>query len=197
MDEMDFKNRLSWRTISREPVYKGPIFDIHGVRRESSDGRSGLFIEVVAPLWATIVPWFRDSSGTPCFLMVRQYRHGSDSITIEFPAGMVDKGEDPKEAAIRELREETGCVPQGEVVELGSVSPNSAFMNNRVSFFFVEGVREVAGQSLDTHEQIDILRVPVQEVLDCMGTGVFDNGIMMMAQAFFLRHAQKHPELLS
>jgi len=197
MDDMDVKNRLQWKTVSRKPLYKGPIFDVHGVQRESSDGRSGLFIEVAAPLWATVVPWLRDSSGVPCFLMVRQYRHGSDSVTIEFPAGMVDQGEDPKEAAIRELHEETGCVPEGEVVELGSVSPNSAFMNNRVSFFFVQGVRKVAGQSLDTHEQIDVLTVPVQEVLGCMGTGVYDNGIMMIAQAFFLRYVQKHPELIS
>jgi len=197
MDDMDVNNRLQWKTVSRKPLYQGPIFDVHGVQRESSDGRSGLFIEVAAPLWATVVPWFRDSSGMPCFLMVRQYRHGSDSVTIEFPAGMVDQGEDPKEAAIRELYEETGCVSEGEVVELGSVSPNSAFMNNRVSFFFAQGVRKVAGQFLDTHEQIDVLTVPVQEVLDCMGTGVYDNGIMMIAQAFFLRYAQKHPELVS
>jgi len=197
MDDTDVKNRLLWKTVSRKSLFKGPIFDVHGVRRESSDGRSGLFIEVAAPLWATVVPWFRDSSGVPCFLMVRQYRHGSDSVTIEFPAGMVDKDEDPKDAALRELCEETGCIPEGEVVELGSVSPNSAFMNNRVSFFLVEGVRKVTGQSLDTHEQIDILSVPVQEVLDSMGTGVFDNGIMMIAQAFFLRYAQKHPELIA
>jgi len=196
VDDMDVYNRLLWKTISRKPLFEGPIFDIHGVQRESSDGRSGLFIEVDAPQWATIVPWLRDSSGIPCFLMVRQYRHGSDSVTIEFPAGMVDEGETPQEAAVRELLEETGRIPEDEVVELGSVSPNSAFMNNRVSFFFVKGVREVTGQALDTHEQIDILTVPVQEVLDSMGTGVYDNGIMMIAHAFFLRYAQKHPGLM-
>jgi ADP-ribose pyrophosphatase len=194
---MDDESRLLWKTISRKPLYKGPIFDIHGVRRESSDGRSGLFIEVDAPMWATVIPWFRNAAGTPCFFMVRQYRHGSDSVTIEFPAGLVEQGEDPKVAALRELLEETGCIPDGEVVELGCVSPNSAFMNNRVSFFFVEGVRKTSGQSLDIHEQIDILIVPVREVLDSMGTGVFDNGIMMIAQAFFLRYSKNRPELIS
>jgi len=50
---------------------------------------------------------------------------------------------------------------------------------------------------LDPNEQLDILTVPVQEVLDSMGTGVYDNGIMMIAQAFFLRFAQNRPDLLS
>ena len=189
--------RLTWQTVERTQIYDGPIFDIRTVRRSSTDGREGDFIEINAPLWATVIPWFRNEHGVPCFIMVRQYRHGSDSVTIEFPAGTVDAGEEPKEAALRELLEETGCVPAGQICELGSVSPNPAFMNNRVWFFFVEGVKKVASQQLDANEQLDILTIPVQQVLDSMGTGVYDNGIMMIAQAFFLRYAQGRPELLS
>ncbi|MDD2297726.1 MAG: NUDIX hydrolase [Sphaerochaetaceae bacterium] len=188
---------LTWKTVAREKVFVGPIFDIRKVKRESTDGRKGEFIEINAPKWATIIPWFRNKDGQPCFIMVRQYRHGSDSVTIEFPAGTVDEGEEPQEAALRELREETGYLPVGAVTELGTVSPNSAFMNNRVWFFLVEGVRYEGDQVLDTNEQLDILTVPVQEVLDSMGTGVYDNGIMMIAQAFFLRFAQNRPDLLS
>lgn len=193
---MDDKTRLTWRTLDRKQVYAGPIFDIRKVTRESSDGRIGDFIEIDAPKWATVIPWYRNDAGVPHFLMVRQYRHGSDSVTIEFPAGTVDRGEEPLAAALRELREETGCIPAAEVVELGSVSPNPAFMNNRVWFFLVEGVIPVGNQEFDPHEQLDILHIPVCEVIDAMGTGVYDNGIMMIAQAFFLRHAQKHPELM-
>ena len=194
---MDDKTRLTWRTLGREKVYASPIFDIRKVRRESSDGKKGDFIEIDAPKWATVIPWFRNEAGLPCFLMVRQYRHGSDSVTIEFPAGTVDRNEDPKDAALRELREETGYIPTGEVVGIGSVSPNPAFMNNRVWFYFIEGVERVGDQHLDAHEQLDILTIPVQEVLDSMGTEAYDNGIMMIAQAFFLRFAQNRPDLLN
>lgn len=192
----DKTRRLAWRTVRRERVYSSPIFDVSRVRRESTDGRAGDFIEIDAPKWATVVPWFRDERGIPCFLMVRQYRHGSDSVTIEFPAGTVDEQEDPHDAALRELKEETGCIPMRDLVQLGSVSPNPAFMNNRVWFFFAEGLRKIGEQELDIHEQLDVLEVPVTEVLDAMGTGAYDNGIMMIAQAFFLRYARSRPDLL-
>jgi len=128
--------------------------------------------------------------------MVRQYRHGSDSITIEFPAGTVDQDEEVQTAALRELREETGYIPTGKVHQIGNISPNPAFMNNRVWFFLVEGVKKVGGQQLDRNEQLDILEVPVQAVVDSMGSGLYDNGIMMIAQAYFLRFAQNRRDLL-
>ena len=193
---MDDKKRLTWRTVARKSVFEGPIFDVLSVQRASTDGRVGTFIEIDAPKWATIIPWFRDSKGVPHFVMVRQYRHGSDSVTIEFPAGTVDEDEDPKIAALRELREETGYEPLGEVFEIGCVSPNPAFMNNRVWFFFAEGLRKVGEQELDVNEQLDILTIPVRTVLDSMGTGLYDNGIMMIAQAYFERLAKKRPDLL-
>jgi len=189
--------RLTWKTLARKTVFQGPIFNVGTVQRESTDGRIGDFIEIDAPLWATVIPWYRDAGGTPCFLMVCQYRHGSGSVTIEFPAGTVDSGETPEHAARRELLEETGCQSDREIVLLGSVNPNPAFMNNRVSFYFAEGLIRTGSQQLDPNEQLDILCVPVKEVLENMGTGVYDSGIMMIAQAFFLRYAQQRPGLLS
>jgi hypothetical protein len=69
-------------------------------------------------------------------------------------------------------------------------------MNNRVWFFFAEGLRKVGEQELDVNEQLDILTIPVRTVLDSMGTGLYDNGIMMIAQAYFERLAKKRPDLL-
>lgn len=193
---MKDEQHLLWQTLDRQLVLTTPIFTINTVRRASTDGRQGSFIEIDAPMWATIIPWYRDDEGSARFLMVRQYRHGSNSVTIEFPAGTVDKGESPKEAAVRELLEETGCKPEGEIIELGTISPNPAFMNNRVTIFLAKGIRHVADQSLDANEQLDILSIPVTHVLDSMGTGSYDNGVMMIAQAYFLRYAKHDPDLL-
>ncbi len=186
---------LHWTTESDERVWKGPIFDIHSVQRTSTDGRSGTFVSVESPDWITVVPWFVDADGVPRFIMEQQYRHGSDSVTREFPAGLVEPGEDPAQAALRELLEETGC-HAGKLTLLGNVSPNSAFMDNRSSFFLAEDLSRSGVQELDANEQLDVLTVPVSEVVREMGNGLYDNGIMMMALGFFLRESMSRRELL-
>lgn len=188
-------DHLVWKSGERRRVFKGPIFDVHTVQRTASDGRSSSFIEVDAPTWVTVIPWFRSSEGVPMFVMVKQYRHGSDTVTCEFPAGVVEAGEEPEAAGLRELGEECGI--SGErVTKLGDVSPNSAFMNNRAHFYLVEDVRHTREQSLDENEQLEVLSLPVSTVVEQMGTGIYDNGIMMIALGFFMRLAARRPELL-
>ena len=189
-------SHLLWKSGTRERVFKGPIFDVCTVVRTSTDGRSSTFIEVDSPNWVTVLPWYRREDGKPMFVMVDQFRHGSSTVTREFPAGVIEKDEDPLLAALRELIEETG-LEADKTHLLGNVSPNSAFMNNRTNFYLVEGVRLVASQNLDANEQLDAFSVPVEEVIASMGTGIYDNGIMMMALGFFLREAHKRPELVT
>ena len=184
---MNDGSHLNWDTHEEKKVYEGPIFDVLEVQRTSQDGRSGAFIALDAPEWVTVVPWYRNSDGVPYFKMVRQYRHGSEKVTIEFPAGTVDKGENVMVAGKRELIEETGCTPTSDLVLLGSISPNPAFMNNRVWFYLAKDLECVKEQHLDANEQVDILDIPVKEVLTQMGHGEYDNGIMMIAQGFFIR----------
>ncbi|WP_320128337.1 NUDIX hydrolase [uncultured Sphaerochaeta sp.] len=185
---------LVWKSGERERVYKGPIFDVCSIVRTSSDGRTSRFVEVDSPDWVTVIPWYRAENGKPMFVMVQQFRHGSSSVTREFPAGVIEHGEDPQVAGLRELKEETGLVSD-PLTALGNVSPNSAFMNNRTHFYLAEGLSLVADQSLDPNEQLDVLSVSVDEVIASMGTGLYDNGIMMIALGFFLREAKKRPFL--
>ena len=129
------------------------------------------------------------------FVMVDQFRHGSATVTREFPAGVVDEGEEPQEAGIRELLEETGLVGS-KVTLLGDINPNPAFMNNRAYFYLIEDVTSKTQQSLDENEQMDVLSVPVKDVIEQMGTGIYDNGIMMIALGFFMREAKKRSSLI-
>ena len=99
---------LQWKELSRRQVASCPIFDLFAAERVSSSGQKGEFWILDAPDWVNIVPVLLQAEGGPRFLMVRQYRHGADMITTEFPAGLVERGEDPAAAAARELIEETG-----------------------------------------------------------------------------------------
>ena len=185
---------LMWKTESRERIFSCVLFDIEKDRRSSSDGRSGDFISVLSKDWIVAIPWFRNKDGVACFLMEDQFRHGSETVVREFPAGLVEKGEEHEAAARRELLEETGF--RGDFHLLGTVNPNSAFMANSQSFFFVDNLEKIAGQSLDENEQIKIVEVPVKEAIENMGKGIYSNGIMMGALGFFLRYSMDHPEYL-
>lgn len=191
--------RLIWETTSRNRVYETPIFGVNRVHRKSQDGREGDFVEIDSPQWVNVVPYFVGSDGVPRFIMERQFRHGSDSVTLEFPAGLVEKGESPRDAGLRELEEETGLVAHSFKF-IGSVCPNSAFMNNEANFFLAEDLELVHSEEtrkLDANESIDIISIPVAEVLDKLGTDEMDNGIMLMSGFFFLREAKKRGLALS
>ena len=168
------------------------VVDGYLADRTGPEGRKGRFVWLDSPDWVVIIPWLL-VDGIPHFIMEEQFRHGTATVTREFPAGLVEKGEKAAAAAEREMMEETGMA--GDFTELGTVCPNNAFMTNRQSFFLVTGLEKKAGQSLDPDETIDIVEVPVEEAIRDMGTGIYDNGIMMMAIGFFLRYAEQHPEL--
>lgn len=178
---------LLWQTTARQDgVFTCPILSLGTCDRTGPGGRSGRFVVMHAPDWVTLIPVFRGTDGVMRFVIERQYRHGIDRVSLEFPAGLVDKGETPEQAARRELLEETGLVCSTCTL-LGTVAPNSAFMDNRCSFFLMEGLEKVAGQNLDATEQIEILTMTETDAISLIGKGQFDNGMMACALGFYLR----------
>src|SRR6056297_870490 len=189
--------QLMWNESSRKTLLESPIFSVRSIHRHSSDGREGDFICLDAPDWVTVVPLLsgeqrddHDGDQGPQFIMVEQFRHGSGKVTFEFPAGPIDPGEEPQRAAERELLEETGYTA-GSLVALGNVSPNPAFMNNRVHVFLANDLVWHKEQELDENEQIHTHLEPVDKVRQQMGTGAYDNGVMVIALQFFSRYKQK------
>src|SRR6476469_5123856 len=82
------------------------------------------------PDWCNIIPVRKDGR----IVMVRQFRFGAWQPSLEIPGGIVDPGEDPQTAAVRELAEETGYRP-ARVIALGHVHPNPALQPNRCHSF--------------------------------------------------------------
>jgi 8-oxo-dGTP pyrophosphatase MutT (NUDIX family) len=111
---------------------------------------------------------------------VEQYRHGTQSITLEIPGGMVDPGEDMTVAGVRELREETGFI--GDNAELiGVVEPNPAFQNNRCGTLLVRGVRQVAAQDLDPNEEIRVRLEPLERIPELIRSGAITHSLVVAA----------------
>lgn len=175
----------SWKVLDKKKSGSFHIFDVNLVNKEQSDGKKATFVEIDAPEWATIIPYFIEDN-KEYFLMEKQYRHGENKMTYEFPAGTVERGEDPLFAAKREFAEETGYI-DGQFKLLARLCPNSAFMNNYLNIYLVEGFKEKQEVKWDEFESIELFKVPVEDVINDMGSGFYSNGIMSIASFYFLK----------
>ncbi len=180
-------SHLVWENLDSEIRYDAGIFRLRSVRRRSPEGKHAPFVSVDAPDWVTIIPELAgDGGGMPSFLIVRQYRHGTEKVGLEFPAGVIDPGENPAQAAARELLEETGFIAS-ELREIGSVSPNPAFMTNRTFTYLARGLEKVAELNLDEHEILDVHKVVFSDLEMMLGQAPYDSAITLQAWFFYLR----------
>lgn len=184
MTEQD--RRLVWTETAAGEERDYGIFRTCISEMKAPDGREGNFVRIKVPDWIYIVAVVRDDSGRDCFLMVRQYRHGTGRITTEFPAGTVEPGEDPMETAFRELKEETGYEAE-KMTLIGSVNTHCAMMNNTCHTFFAEGLRKTSGQDLDYDETIDVVLVPVEEAEKGFGSGELTEAMCISAHYWYIK----------
>jgi ADP-ribose pyrophosphatase len=103
--------------------------------------------------------------------LVRQYRPAVEDFTLEFPAGMVEAGEDPASTACRELLEETGF-PARTVHPLGANKTDAGRLSNRVHSFLIETAAQVP--DFKPEEGITMRMVTPSELLDLVRSGEFD-----------------------
>lgn len=118
------------------------------------------FVVIDCCNWVNIVAITPDQK----IVMVEQYRHGSNTVELEIPGGMIDAEDaSPVAAGTRELREETGY--EGERARLlGEIFPNPAIMNNVCYTVLVENCRLVHPVEFDSGEDLITRLVPIAEI---------------------------------
>jgi 8-oxo-dGTP pyrophosphatase MutT (NUDIX family) len=135
--------------------------------------------------WAIIIPELETERGKE-FVMVRQWRHGAQELSLEFPGGVLEKGESPEAGAARELREETGYCA-GKIRKLGVFNPNPAIMSNRLHIFLAQNLSAPSGQKLDEDEYVEVEIVAYNKVLNSLGKPPFIHALMGAAMTLYLQ----------
>jgi 8-oxo-dGTP pyrophosphatase MutT (NUDIX family) len=167
----------TWRRLGTERVAGCRVFDLDRVLYQPADERPPReFFVVEAPDWINVIP----VTDTGEVVLIRQFRFGTDSVTLEIPGGMCDAGESPEESARRELLEETGHAAR-EIVPVGWVHPNPAIQNNRCHTFLAKGVHRVADPHGDPDESFEVVLEPLSRIPELIRSGAITHALVIAA----------------
>lgn len=171
----------TWKIQRSEQIADCKIFRVrrdYSVR--NSDGAEFPFYCLENGDWVNVIPV--TTSGE--LVMIEQYRHGVEGITLEIPGGMVDDGEDAKFAANRELVEETGYIPK-ETILLGKSHPNPAIQNNWVYHYLAIDCEKHHEPEFDATESVLTRLIPLQEIQTLIAEGKITHSLVIAAFYWF------------
>ncbi|MBI2893070.1 MAG: NUDIX hydrolase [Deltaproteobacteria bacterium] len=174
-----------WRRISSRVVGDYSVFRlVEHLTEAAHDHARRTTYTIEACDWVNVVPLTAEGN----VVMVRQYRHGLDGITLEIPGGMCDPGEAPEVAAARELREETGF--SGEIVPLGWVLPNPAIQTNRCHVYLARDARRICDPEPDAAEDLEVVVEPLARVHELIEDGTIRHALVIAAFAALERRGR-------
>tara|TARA_X000001036_G_scaffold95401_1_gene88058 strand:- start:956 stop:1504 length:549 start_codon:yes stop_codon:yes gene_type:complete len=174
-----------WKTVSEKSAGDFRIFSMREVLAQSPrTGKHHQFILLDGSDWINIIAFTIDRK----IVMVRQYRFGTSNFELEIPGGIIEEGEKPIEAGLRELKEETGYVGNNPKY-LGYVDPNPAFQTNKCHTIIVENCKKVDEQNLDPGEDIEVEIIEEKKIQDLIDEGTIRHSLVL--SAFRLYDIQK------
>jgi 8-oxo-dGTP pyrophosphatase MutT (NUDIX family) len=170
-----------WEKLATKSLVQTRVLELTSVHfRHPVRGTERDFVVVRAPDWVNVLAL--TAAGE--LVLVRQFRYGTEGFSVEIPGGVMEPGEDPVEAGLRELREETGFTGKRARL-LGSTHPNPAIQSNRCHFVFVEDAVRTEELEWDADEEIEVVVQPADEVLALARAGGITHALVLNALFLF------------
>lgn len=152
-------NHLEEKTIKSEKIFTGRVISLQVDDVELPNGKTSKREIIKHPGAVAVLPITNDGK----IVMVEQYRKALERTLIEIPAGKLEKGEEPKESARRELEEETGYVCD-KLEWLISFYTSPGFADEIVHLYLATGLKKKADAAqLDEDEFVNIIELPLEE----------------------------------
>ena len=153
--------------LAHERIFDGRVFDVDRDKVRMPHGREVVVDVIRHPASAVIVPVPEPGQ----VILIRQYRYAVNRWLWELPAGSVDPGETPEQAARRECHEEIGQLPD-TVVRLGSLFPTPGYCDEEMFFFRVSGLtRPDESAALDEDEDIEVRQFSLKAAREMVRSG--------------------------
>lgn len=167
----------TWTKKASKEVADCRIFK---VREDSSvnsaTSKEHSFFVIENPDWVNVLAITKESQ----VIVIEQFRHGTEEVTLEIPGGMVDHGEDAGEAAMRELIEETGYTPR-KVISLGRCRPNPAIQNNWLYHYLAIDCEKTHEVSFDETEDVSTKLVDFAEFSEMISSERITHSAVLVA----------------
>ncbi len=167
-----------WDSVERKELGDYYIFRLSQQRsRSPQNGREHSFYVLDTPDWVNVIPITPEGK----VVLIRQYRVGVNQITLEIPGGMADPEDgDPAEAARRELMEETGYEAE-QIIPIGRVASNPAFINNHTYTYLAQNARLVGETNFDSAEYIEFELADIDDIPDLIASGQITHALVIAA----------------
>lgn len=171
-----------WKKVGSTPIGDFRIFKLRSDRSISPrTGKEHDFFVLDCPGWVNVIAVTPDQN----LVMVDQFRHGSNTVELEIPGGVMDAGEtDPVATGVRELREETGYEGENARV-LGKVLANPAILTNTCYTVLIENCRLKHELQLDCGEDLATRLVPVVDIPRLVAEEKIQHSLVVVALYHF------------
>lgn len=164
------------KEISEEMLFEGPRFNV--VRKKYISDRDGkeYIRDCVNPGDAVVILTVENDE----IIFIKQLREVVGTVELEFPAGMIDPGEEPIDAARRELEEETGLIAE-KLEKLIEYYPSCGYSSEKIYIYLARDLKQGHIKFDDTEEIIDICRVPIEEAVKMVMGGEYRHASVSIA----------------